>query len=430
MKKTIALLLLFLLPQVSVAGKESMDLVKANYHYAHLAFYKAIPYFEKIAAQEGNAQVFARLGDCYRLTGNIEKSAEWYEKATSMSKYGDVVMLKYGQVLMELMRYDEAAKWLTKYQEGNMKDVRVANLIAGCKSAPGRIKSASKGSPILLEFNSDHSEFGPVLWNGHLVFAADTAIKMNKKKSKWTGNSCYSIYAVSCDGAGNCGDEYITLGTSRSMNIEWHDGPCTFSSGGDTMYFTRTRYNEHFFSKGSVANKDSIVVLEVMMATEFDEADMKFRKTKPFTFNNRNSSVYHPAMAPGGGFMVFSSSVEGNGSDLYLCRRNKSGKWLKPQNLGPVVNTEGEEVFPYLVNDSTLYFASDGHEGLGGLDIYVSHWDKVKNSFSTPVNIGAPVNSSYDDMSMALFPDGSGGYFSSNRPAAKGSDNIYFYKKE
>jgi Tfp pilus assembly protein PilF len=408
--------------------KESMDMIKANYYYSHLSFAKAIPYYEKIAGSNENAQVHSHLADCYRLTGDIEKAAESYRKALDMPRYGAVVMLRYGQMLMELGKYDEAAKWLKQYREGNLKDRRVSNLIAGCASAADRLKAAAGlKTPTLLEFNSDHSEFAPTLWNGHLVFTADTAINLYKKGSSWTGNACYNMYGVAC-ADGNCSEEIFNLATAKDM--AWHDGPGSFNADGDTMYFTRTKYNEKFFDRGTVANADKTVVLEIMMATEYDDASHRFRKVKPFVFNNRNYAVAHPAVSPSGSMLVFSSTMTGSGSDLYITTKNKKGKWLRPQSLGAVINTEGEEVFPYFANDTTLFFASDGHEGLGGLDIYVSHLDKVKRTFSQPVNVGAPINSSYDDISMALQPDAASGYFSSNRPAEKDGDNIYYYRKE
>jgi len=407
--------------------KESTDMIKANYYYNHLAFYKAIPYYEKIVAENDNAQIYSRLADCYRLTGDIIKAADNYKKALDKT-HGDVVMLRYGQVLMELGQYDEAAKWLKEYKKSNLNDRRVTNLIAGCASAPERLKVVSKTEPILLSINTDHSEFAPVVWNGNLVFASDTAINLYKKSSDWTSSACYTMYTVPCDDAGNCGTTPVTVTTEHDM--AWHDGPCTFSADGDTMYFTRTKYNEKFFSRGTVANDNKTVVLETMVATDFDESTHKFTKIKPFVFNSKNYSVVHPTISPNGTMLVFSSTMLGSGSDLYICMRNKKGKWLRPQNLGVTINTEGEEVFPFFANDSTLFFASDGHEGLGGLDIYKAHWDKIKHIFSAPDNVGAPINSSYDDISMALAPDGTGGYFSSNRPAEKASDNIYYYKKK
>ncbi|MES2702100.1 MAG: tetratricopeptide repeat protein [Bacteroidota bacterium] len=430
MKPFFAILIAQLICLGPLGAKEDMDMIKANYYYSHLAFYKAIPYYEKLAEKENNVNIYSRLGDCYRLTGSIDKAAGAYRKALDMPKYGDLVMLRYAQMEMMLMQYEEAAKWLQVYKDNNPRDRRVANLIAGCKSARDVWAAAPKKAATLLSFNTDHSEFAPAIWNGNLVFAADTAIKLHKKKSNWTGAACYNIYALTCDGTGNCGDDYHTLGTSKNMDIAFHDGPATFSSDGDTMYFTRTRFNEKFFSRGSVMNKDSIVVLETMMATDYDESLQKFRTVKPFTFNNTNFSVAHATVSPNGRMMIFSSTMEGAGSDLYLCTRNPKGKWLRPKNLGAFINTEGEEVFPYFANDTTLIFASDGLAGLGGLDIYVAHWDSTLQNFAHAVNAGVPINSSYDDISMALYPDGSGGYFSSNRPAEFKSDNIYFYRKD
>ncbi len=431
MKITVfAIFLILLLPCNQLCAKENLDLVKGNYYYAHLAFYDAIPYYERVAVSGGNIQVFSRLGDCYRLTGNMENAAKWYKNAIDTGRYTDIVLLRYGQMLMGLAQYEEAAKWLMKYQKNHLNDRRVANLIAGCWSAPEILKKPVKGNVVLLEFNTDHSEFAPTMWNGNLVFSADTAVNLNKKRNKWTGNSYYNIYAMPCDGSGNCDGDYIPLGTSKNVNIRWHDGPCTFNAGGDTMYFTRTRYNDKFYNRGSIANKDSIVVLETMIATEFDEATLKFNKVSPFVFNSTRYSVAHPTISPNGSMLIFSSTMLGSGPDIYMCFKNKIGKWLRPQKLDSTINTEGDEVFPFFADDSTLFFASDGHEGLGGLDIYVSHWDKVTHTFTHPTNVGAPINSSYDDISMALFSDGTGGYFSSNRPAEKKSDNIYFYKKE
>jgi tetratricopeptide (TPR) repeat protein len=411
----------------SIGAKENLDLIKGNYYYSHLAFQKAIPYYEKIVALDSNAQVYARLADCYRLTGDIAKAAVTYKKALEMPRYGEIVMLRYGQVMMELMEYEEAARWLKEYYKGNPRERRAANLIAGCLSARERLQQAPVKLPTFLPINTDRSEFAPALWNGNLVFAADTAVHLFKNSSSWTGNSCFNMYMVPCDGEGNCSEEINSLTTAS--NASWHDGPCTFNADGDTMYFTRTKYNDKFFLRGTVVNEDNTVLLETMIATEYDESKHSFKKVRPFRFNHQRFAVVHPTISPDGTMLVFSSTMMGSGSDLYLCVKNKKGKWLRPQNLGPAVNTEGEEVFPFFANDSTLFFASDGHKGLGGLDIYFTHLDHLKHTLSEPTNIGVPINSSYDDISMALLPDGSGGYFSSNRPAEKAGDNLYFFKK-
>src|ERR1043165_2769972 len=104
-RKVFIFFLTFCFSCASLLAKENMDMVRGNYYYSHLAFYKAIPYYEKIAA-EGGIQVFSRLGDCYRLTGNIENAATWYKKAIDTGRYTDIILLKYGQVLMGLMQYE------------------------------------------------------------------------------------------------------------------------------------------------------------------------------------------------------------------------------------------------------------------------------------------------------------------------------------
>jgi len=412
-------------------ARENKDLMRANYYYNHLAFYEAIPYFEKMASEENTAETYTRLADCYRLTNNLHKAADWYAKAVAMKDCKDPVLLCYGHVLMQLTQYDEAEKQLKLYQEKNKKDKRVANMISGCESAKTMMQKIPPGIVTFMDFNTNGSEFAPTIWKGKLVFASDTEINLKKKTDKWTGNSYYNLYYVPSDAAGHCGGDYHTVATGNDLNIKYHDGPCTFSADGTQMYFTRNRYSNNFFGKNSIANSDSVVLLEIMIASEYDTARKCFKKITSFEYNSKDYSVAHPAVSPNGKVLVFSSTMPKGygGTDLYLCRKVKDN-WSKPQNAGSMINTEGEEVFPYWGDDSTLFFSSDGHEGLGGLDIYKTRWDEKSNTFSVPENIGIPVNSSYDDISLALYPDGRSSYFSSNRPAQKGGDNIYFFRKE
>ncbi len=432
MRSFFSFTIFFVLLSSSLFAKENKDLIKANYYYSHFAFHEAIPFFEKLATEGNDPVICAELGDCYRLTGNLQKSADWYGKAANNQRCKDAVILHYTQVLMQLTRYDEAGKWLKKYHESNKTDKRVINLIAACESAANKLNAIPSGIATFLDLNTEGSEFAPTLWKGNLVFTSDTVINIKKKTDNWTGNSYYNLYSVTCDAKGHCANDYNTVAAGNNLNIKYHDGPCTFSADAKEMYFTRSRYNNSFFSKKSVANKDSVVLLEIMIASDYDNAKKRFNDITPFEFNSKDYSVAHPSVSPNGNMLVFSSTMQGGagGSDLYLCTRKRNKEWSKPVNAGKIINTEGEEVFPYWADDNTLYFSSDGHEGLGGLDIYKAKWDDKSHSFSVPENIGTPINSSYDDISLALYPDGRSSYFSSNRPASKGGDNIYFYKKE
>ena len=410
---------------------KNVDLEKANYLYNHLAFHEAIQYYEKIEDSLMPQQLFAQIGDCYRLTGGVAKAAYWYEKAVAVPGCKDEVKLHYAQLLMQLVRYDDAQRWLEEYRKNHPDDVRAANLIAGCKTAYAS-QTGVKDPAILLGFNTDRSEFAPTLWRGNLVFMADTAVAAKKKTDTWSGNSYYSIYCVSADTAGTCGGEFKRLSAGKELNIKYHTGPSTFAANGNTMYFTRTQYRRQFLNNKPVSGKDGTVRLEVMVASDYNDTETRFSSMAPFQYNNAEYSVSAAAVSPDGSKLVFSSDKPGGkgGSDLYLCLSDQKGGWSEPQSLDNAINTEGEEVYPYFVDNTTLSFSSDGLTGFGGLDIYTTQWNEKDSSFGMAVNVGAPFNSSYDDMSLAMFPGNRKAYFSSNRPAEKGGDNIYYYAKK
>lgn len=429
---TISLFLTVLSYSYPSPAKESRALIKANYYYEHYAYHDAIEWYEKLDEEERTPETYGHLADCYRLTGDLDNARDNYGRAVHMKGCKPSLKLRYGQLLMQQMQYDSAKVYLKEYKITYLLDKRADNLIAACDSAPKMLKQRPTGEVTLLDFNTDGSEFAPTLWRGRLVFTADTAINLKKKTSKWSGKSFYNMYAVTCDDNGNCGNDIEVIGQKKNINIKYHDGPATFSSLGDTMYFTRTRYIDKGIIKSSLSNDEGTVMLEIMMATDYDEGNKQFEKIIPFDFNNATFSVAHPTVTPDGNTLVFASAMHrgSGGTDLYMCRKNPKGKWSKPVNLGDSINTEGEELFPYWADDSTLFFSSDGRIGLGGLDIYMTHWNRKENIFSTPENLGIPINSSYDDMSLAMFADKRSTYISSNRPAEKGGDNIYYYLKK
>ncbi len=428
----VIIIFLFLVSPLSYANaKENKDLMKASYYYNHFAYAEAIPFYEKVVSEMNDPILFSQLADCYSVTNNLQKATDAYAKAVALPGCNSAVVMRYAQLLMQLNQYNEATKQLKEYLKTNKNDQRAANMLGGCSTAKSRLSAIPEGSTTLLPFNSDGSEFAPTLWKGKLVFASDTAIDLKKKTDLWTGRSYYNIYSIACDNKGNCGNELNKLTETKKMNTAYHDGPCTFSADGKFMYYTRSRSKDNFLSKKSISNKDSIVLLEILIASDYDTTSRKFKIITPFEYNSEEYSVAHPAVSPNGKLLAFSSTKPKcqGGSDIYICR-NVRGNWGKPISAGALINTEGEEVFPNWADDTTMFFSSDGHEGLGGLDIYKSIWHDNTNTFSQPENIGTPINSSYDDISLAMFADGRSTYFSSNRPCAKGSDNIFFYKKE
>lgn len=421
------LLSAMLLHTPALAGPDNTDLVKAKYLYTHLAFNEAIPYYEKIASTMNDPEVFAQLGDCYRLVKNPQQAVVYYAKAVTMSGASAVTKLHYAQTLLSLQRYDDALPWLHQYQKENPQERRVANLIKGAESAAATYAQIPEGNARMLSFNTNGNEFGPVIRKGDLLFTADTVIGGRKKTDLWTGSPYFNMYAITCDSNGNTTGDFRKVGTN--LNTKFHDGPLTFTADGKDAYFTRTNFVRTLLIDNARKDAEGVVHLQIMVASGYDNANNKFAQVKPFRFNSKNYSTAHPTISPTGNTLIFASDMPGTegGTDLFISRRDEKGQWATPVNLGKSINTEGEELFPYLYDDNTLYFASDGHAGLGGLDIYRSYWNAYDQVFSAPENLGIPVNSASDDMSLTLTADGNNGYFASSRVAPKSGDNIYMF---
>lgn len=415
----------------ATAGPDNNDLIKANYLYTHLAFNEAIPLYEKIAENMNDPQVYAMLGDCYRLTKNPQQAVVYYAKAVNMSGALPLTKLHYAQTLMSLQRYQDALPWLIQYQRSNPSERRVANLIAGAEKAPAMYAKIPEGATKFLNFNTDGNEFGPVLKGGELLITADTILEGRSKTDKWTGNPFYNMYAIKCDSMGYCAESFEKIG--KNLNSKFHDGPLTFTADGKTAFFTRTNFTRTVFVDNARKDANNVVHLQIMVGTGYNNSSKEFEKIKPFEFNSKNYSTAHPTISPSGNTLIFTSDMANGegGSDLYISRKDaETGKWTAPMNLGKSINTEGEEMFPYLQDDNTLYFSSDGHPGLGGLDVYKASWNPYDQVFGTPEHMGIPVNSASDDMSLTLIDNGNNGYFASNRVAPKGGDNVYMFNRQ
>ncbi len=438
----------------SCSTSQKNTLRHAEYCYHKFEYSKAIPYY--LAVHNLDSIVFTKLGDCYLLTDTLTKAKKYYKKALSYSNCPPIVTRNYASVCMQLGEYDSAKHYLEMYRKTDSSDRRVMNMIHGCDSASYWLNEIPVGYAKCLDLNTNNNEFAPTLWRGNaLVFAADTAYGIKKNIDNWTGASFFNMYKVGCDLQGNCDTNFQLLCPSTGVNTRYHDGPCTFSANGNVVYFTRSRSK----NERPITSKDSTVLLEIMMV-EFDSTTHEYARTIKFTHNSKMYSVAFPTVSPDGNTLVFSSNKPGGSGayDLYMCRKthqkdavfdtlfklskftfyvgyDELNAWSNPKNLGKVVNTEGEEVYPYFADDTTLFFSSDGHPGLGGLDIYKIKFKYEPRSDSViitePERIKIPINSSKNDVSLALFADGRNSYFSSNRFEPKNAaDNIYFFRQK
>ncbi|MBT8196395.1 MAG: OmpA family protein [Bacteroidia bacterium] len=203
------------------------------------------------------------------------------------------------------------------------------------------------------------------------------------------------------------------------LNTDYHDGVVTFTNNGKKMYLTQ--------NNDSLSSEDTLNLIII----SFTETNGVWRKDKKneFEYNHPEYSCAHPTISEDGNRLIFSSDMPGGigGMDLYVRYRLYDGTWGAAKNLGPGINTEGNEIFPTINVDDALHFASDGHKGLGGLDIYKTFRSEL-GKWNFPVNIGDPINSPLDDFGITFFSEGDSGYFCSNRPGGKGNDDIYFFK--
>jgi outer membrane protein OmpA-like peptidoglycan-associated protein/tetratricopeptide (TPR) repeat protein len=431
MKKITFICFLMVLSGIVLAdAKNKRHLIKGNYYYNHGDYFQAIQHLEKAAAESGSVAVYSKLGDCYAITNDRKKAVKAYNRAVNVRSCKREVKLRYAQLLIQMEQYEEAEKWLTEYGKRGKKDPLTDSLLEGCRTAKELNGQMPGGLATLLPFNTNGSEFAPTRWRGQVVFASDAGTTHHKETDPASGRSYYDLFFAPCDNQGNSQEKMAQFVNVGKIELSYHIGPCTFSADENTMYYTRSTYNSKRVRKGLNPRADSLVTLETMIAT-YDSTEKIFRKEKRFEHNNRDYAMAHAAVSPNGTVMALVSDMpKGKGrSDIYICKKTADGKWSEPSNAGAAINTVGDELFPSWADDNTLSFSSDGHPGLGGLDIYTSHLDEKTNTFSQPVNIGIPINSTFDDMSLAIRTGEDNTWFSSNRPAAMGGDNIFFYRK-
>ncbi|MDF1518781.1 MAG: OmpA family protein, partial [Lutibacter sp.] len=208
------------------------------------------------------------------------------------------------------------------------------------------------------------------------------------------------------------------------VNTIHHDGPATFNAEGTKMYFSRNNFHDN----KKITNNKGVMLMGIYSA---DLVNGKWTNVKPSNLNNADYIVYHPSLSKDGKELYFSSDMPGGfgGTDIYVSDVNADGSLGTPKNLGEIVNTEGNESFPFIhYEEETLYFSSDDHVGAGLLDIFAAVKDQNGNIVNV-INLGEPINSEKDDFAYYLSPDGLSGYISSNRDAGMGGDDIYAFTR-
>ncbi|MEO1625787.1 MAG: hypothetical protein AAFV25_11570, partial [Bacteroidota bacterium] len=281
-------------------------------------------------------------------------------------------------------------------------------------------KLYEKGNEVKIEntkkVNSRKVDFSPTFYQNGIVFASSRGEEGAKGKE---GDRFFELYYARLD-RGN--QPLKPEPFSLKLNTKLHEGPVTFSRDGETMYFTRSNSKKGF----PIADETGITRLKIYQAKK---GYLDWQDIRELPFNNDQYSCMHPTLSADGKKLYFSSDMDGGfgGYDLYVSKWD-GRKWGVPKNLGREVNTSRNEVFPFVHSSGNLFFASNGYEGVGGLDIYIINLEEGKNAVVT--NLGEPFNSPKDDLGLILSPEGNYGFFTSNRKGGRGKDDIYRFEVE
>lgn len=390
----------------------------ADKSFNEFAFIDAIELYE-IAYQKDSTDnyIVKRLAESNRNVGNTEEVERWLKKLIDRKTEGTEDIFNYSQALKSNGKYLLAEVWLKEYSELRPKDGRVNLQVAILEYVQFLMRDSANYEIRNVSLNTVGSDMGSAFYKDQLIFSSTSIGTKASVKYKWNELPFLDMYSAKINPDG---DLTSPEPFAPKLKTDYHDGPVSFDERKAIIYFTRNN-----FSGGKVSKSRTDVVNLKIFQGKLEGSEWKM--TGNFKYNSDEYSAGHPSIDRDGTILYFASDMPGGygKSDLYFSGF-ANGQWSKPFNLGPKVNTEGNEFFPFISSDGVVYFASDGHGGLGGLDIYFSVPER--GVFKSIENMGYPINTSKDDFGLALDSTGVKGYFASNRSGGKGNDDLYFLK--
>lgn len=398
---------------------QKAQIAAADKKYDSFAYIDAIKTYERVAEKGYKSEdMFQKLGNSYYFNGELDKAAKWYDELFAMAPdQQPEYFYRYAQSLKAVGQTDKANEMLEKFHQKAGNDKR-ANLFDKNKNYLDRIKVNSGRYKVEnAGINSKYSDYGSSFYLNKLVFssARDTGSLM-QRKHKWTNQHFTNLYVT------DLGEE-MTPGKvsklSKKVNSKFHESSAVFTKDGNTMYFTRNN-----FLDGKKGKDGKEITLIKIYKASFENNE--WAKVTELPFDSDQYSAAHPALSPDEKTLYFVSDMPGTigQSDLFKVKINEDGSFGTPENLGNGINTEGKETFPLITDENELYFASDGHPGLGGLDVFVSKMNS-NGTFGEIQNVGDGVNSPKDDFAFLIDTKSRRGFVSSNRGGGQGYDDIY-----
>lgn len=413
------LAIIFLLLSCGVEKKALKEFRKGN-------FQTSIDLHKKVLAKEPtNPKVNFMVAEAYRQSNRIAEAESFYSKAGGRGFDKDTILFYYSMALKANEKYQEAENKLTELM-ATTANTRLKDRAATEKSGLGYLVNLDAKSSYykirnLEAINTPYSEYNPVFLNNELYF---TSTRANEKIYEATGTPFSEIFKVASPGGANVDNTTVKALPSGINTPGVNDGCITFTPDGKTMIFAKGNTSK---KKGMNATPDVDLYISRFRSGSWSEP-------VPININLPDAWDSSPAFASDGRTLYFASNRKMRGKDvasyggldIYAATMDSRGRFSRVRNMGPIINTSGNEMFPYVSEAGTLYFSSDGHPGYGGLDLFVV---KRANGKTQIENLGKPMNSNADDFGIFLFK-ADRGFFTSNRTGGKGDDDIYTFRNE
>ncbi len=413
----ILILITFLVGVKGVAQEKLLN--KANEKYEAYSFSPAIDIYKKVLDRGyASADLLKKLGNSYYFNADYKEAADTYKRL--VDNYPDDTppdyYFRYAQTLKTLQDYETSKTVMAQFLEATKDDERAS----AYKSEKDYLKEIKKNSGrfnvAAFQYNSPYSEFAPSFYKEGLIFSSDRDTgNFARYRHTWTSKDFLDLYKINADSAS--AGSVTKLGDG--VNTRLHESTSITTKDGNTLYFTRNNLKD----RKSIKDKSGVIRLKIFKATLVKGI---WSNIEELPFNSDAYSVANPALSADEKTLYFVSDMEGSlgESDIFKVSINDDGSFGSPENLGNSINTEARETFPFVSGNDVLYFSSDGHPGLGGLDVFAVQLENG-SSGDEVTNVGEPINSSFDDFTFIINEETKRGYFASNRSEGRGGDDIY-----
>ena len=422
MKAHFTIYILFLLIVSSLYSCKSAKLSDAEEKQRIGEYYEAAAIYRKVYTKTSpkkrdlRGYIAYRMAECNRLINNTGKATSAYMNAIRYDYPDSTVYLRMGQMLQKTGRYPEAIKNYDIYMENDPSNLLAINGIQGCELAPGWKKNPTRYEVRRMDkFNSRRGEFSPMLAGDkydQLYFASSRSKDKDAKVSAITGQNNNNLFLVKQDEKGAW---LAPVELEDEVNTEYDEGTPSFSPDGNTMYYT-------YCAQDPEGPRTAEIYISTRSSAKWGKG------TRATIVKDSVTALGHPSISPDGKYLYFVSDAVGGFGGKDIFRARVAGNDFGPmENLGEEINTPGDEMFPYVRDSVTLYFASNGHPGMGGLDLFKATQDSTGKW--NVENLGTPINSMADDFGITFAGKEERGFFCSNRNDARGYDHIYSFER-